>query len=214
VLAGETGNSITLLAPEGKQQVILRGDLEELISTGKSAMPEGVEKEIKHQDMADVIAFVQSAGPQPKRKSFEGNKPEVVRAGTDGTLLLTARNGEIYGTSLILEKKYGNLGFWNSDDDHAVWTVHVPRAGKYAVWLDSACPTNSAGKTFLLRAGVNEMTGKVPSTGSWDVYQQSKVGEILLTAGQQRFLFRAANRLASSSLIDLKFIKLVPASSE
>lgn len=210
VLAGETGNSITLLAPEGKQQVILRGDLEELISTGKSAMPEGLEKDIKHQDMADLIAYVQSVVPQPKRKTFDGNKPELVRPAADGSLLLTARNGEIYGTSLVFEKHYANLGYWNSDDDHVIWTVEVPRAGKYAVWLDSACPSNSAGKVFLLRAGVNELNGKVPATGSWDVYQQNQVGEIVLNAGQQRVTFRAARRLASSSLIDLKSIKLVP----
>src|SRR5262249_51222050 len=41
VLASETGNSITLLGPEGRQQVILRTELEELISSNKSVMPEG-----------------------------------------------------------------------------------------------------------------------------------------------------------------------------
>ena len=61
VLANESGNSITLVGPEGKQHVILRTDLEELSSTGKSAMPEGLEKDLKPQDVADVIAFLRSS---------------------------------------------------------------------------------------------------------------------------------------------------------
>jgi putative heme-binding domain-containing protein len=60
VLASETGNSITLLAAEGKQQVILRTDLEGLISSNKSAMPEGLEKDLQPQDLADLIAFIRA----------------------------------------------------------------------------------------------------------------------------------------------------------
>jgi putative membrane-bound dehydrogenase-like protein len=214
VLASETGNSITLLAQEGKQQVILRSDLEELISTGKSAMPEGLEKDIKPQDLADLIAYLRSVGPVARRKTFPGNNPEVVKPDKEGALLLSAATAEIYGTSLVLEKQHGNLGYWTSDDDHAVWTVRVPRTGRYAVWLDWACPPESAGKPFLLDAGANQLTNKVASTGSWDTYRQERVGELVLTAGEQRLTFRAARRLYASPLLDLKAIKLVPVASE
>src|SRR5262249_32898511 len=46
MLANETGNSVTLLGQEGKQQTILRTDLEKLQTTGKSLMPEGLEKDL------------------------------------------------------------------------------------------------------------------------------------------------------------------------
>ena len=46
ILADETGNSVTLLGQEGKQQTILRTDLESLQATGKSLMPEGLEKDL------------------------------------------------------------------------------------------------------------------------------------------------------------------------
>jgi len=209
VLAGETGNSITLIAADGKKQVILRGDLDELTSSGKSAMPEGLEKDIKAEDMADLIAHIRSVGPQVKPKTFAGNKPELVRPGRDGSLLLSGTNGEIYGRTVVLEKKYGNLGYWSSEDDHVIWSVEVTRPGKYAVWLDWACEDSSAGKMFLLQAGANQLTGKVASTGSWDVYRQAKVGEIVLPAGRQRLTFRSARRIFNP-LIDLKSIKLVP----
>jgi putative membrane-bound dehydrogenase-like protein len=62
VVSSEGGNSLTLVGTDGKPQVVLRSDLEELFSTGKSAMPEGLEKDLKPQDVADVIAFVRAGG--------------------------------------------------------------------------------------------------------------------------------------------------------
>jgi hypothetical protein len=213
VLASETGNSVTLVGPDGKKQVILRTDLDDLISSGKSLMPEGLEKELKPQDLADLIAHVRSIGPQRKPKEFAGNKPELVRPGADGSLLLLSTNCEIYGPTLVLEKQYGNLGFWTNQDDQAIWTVKVAKAGKYAVMLDWACDEESAGKRFVLQAGPNQLTGKVESTGNWDTYRQAKVGEILLPAGQQRLIFRSAGRIFNP-LIDLKSIKLTPVAGE
>jgi putative heme-binding domain-containing protein len=61
ILVNETGNSITLLGQEAKQQVVLRANLETLTSTGKSLMPEGLEKELTEQDLANVFAFVRAA---------------------------------------------------------------------------------------------------------------------------------------------------------
>lgn len=209
VLAEETGNSITLVAADGKKNVILRSDLDELSSSGKSAMPEGLEKEIPPQDLADLIAHVRAQGPQPKRKEFAGNKPELVRPAGDGSLLLTAATCEIYGPTVVLEKQYDNLGYWTNADDRAVWTIEVNKSGRYAIWLDWACHPDTAGKRFLLQVGVNQMTGTVKSTGSWDTYRQAKVGEIVLAAGRQQVTFRSAGRIFHP-LIDLKSIKLMP----
>ena len=41
-------------------EVLLRADLDELQSTGKSLMPEGLEKDLSKQDLADVMAYVRS----------------------------------------------------------------------------------------------------------------------------------------------------------
>ncbi len=61
MLASETGNSITLLGPESKQQVILRNEVEDMQSSGKSMMPDGFEKELTIKDCADIMAFIASA---------------------------------------------------------------------------------------------------------------------------------------------------------
>jgi hypothetical protein len=100
-----------------------------------------------------------------------------------------------------------------TQEDPATWSLEVPNAGKYAVWLDWACDESCKGKKFLLESGPNQLTAEVKSTGNWDTYQQAKVGEILLPAGQQRLTFRSARRIFSA-LIDLKSIKLVPMPAE
>jgi putative membrane-bound dehydrogenase-like protein len=72
MIAAESGNSITLRRAEAKEDVILRSNIEELVSTGASLMPEGLEKDLSRQDLADVIAFVKSIKP-PTPASVGGN---------------------------------------------------------------------------------------------------------------------------------------------
>jgi putative heme-binding domain-containing protein len=64
ILSSESATGIALRGPESKEQVLLRSELEELQSNGKSLMPEGLEKDLSRQDLADVIAYL-AAGPPP-----------------------------------------------------------------------------------------------------------------------------------------------------
>jgi putative heme-binding domain-containing protein len=75
VLTAETGTSITLAGPDGKAQVILRSDLDELVSSGRSAMPEGLEKDLQPQDLADLFAYIRSASPAPRRQALLERPP-------------------------------------------------------------------------------------------------------------------------------------------
>ena len=60
IIASETATSVTLRQAEGKQQAILRKDIEEIRSLGISLMPDGLEKDISHQEMADLITYLRS----------------------------------------------------------------------------------------------------------------------------------------------------------
>ncbi|HZU34430.1 MAG TPA: c-type cytochrome, partial [Gemmataceae bacterium] len=210
VLTSETGPSVTLVSQDGKQHPILRSDLESLTSTGKSLMPEGLEKDVKPQEMADLIAFVRSSGPSLKPKAFAGNKPELVRAAPDGSLVLRSTNCEIYGSSLVLEKQYGNLGYWSSADDQAVWTVDVARPGEYEVWFEYACPAGLDVNRYVLQAGDQRMVRKVIGKGTWDDYQVRKVGRIRLAAGNGQITLKSVGP-PRGALFDVKSIRLVPA---
>jgi putative membrane-bound dehydrogenase-like protein len=84
MLASQTATSITLKREENKTDTILRGNIDEMASTGKSLMPEGLEKKIDKQAMADLIAFLQAAskptGPQPLPI---GTLPGLIEPSTD-----------------------------------------------------------------------------------------------------------------------------------
>ena len=57
-IGSETPTSITLRQPEGKQETVLRQDIDSLTSSGKSLMPEGLEQKVSPQEMADLIGFL------------------------------------------------------------------------------------------------------------------------------------------------------------
>ena len=99
----------------------------------------------------------------------------------------------IYGPTLAFEpRKYGNLGYWMSADDHATWTVEAPRGGPYEVWFEWACDPAAAGNEFVLRCGAETLSGKVSATAGWGDYRRAKVGEITLSAGTQTVEMRSA----------------------
>ena len=209
MLASETGNGITLRGPEGKEQTILRSELEELVGTSKSMMPEGLEKDLPPQDLADIIAFVRLNVPLPKRKQMVGNEPRSVAPGAEGSLILSAADCEIYGSTLLFEPQYQNLGYWSSLDDHAVWNLEAVGPGKYAVEFNWACDASVAGNLWQLEATGGNLTGEVESTSDWNTYRQEKVGEITLAAGEHRIVLRPRKK-PQGALMDLKTIRLVP----
>jgi putative heme-binding domain-containing protein len=61
VVAGETPTAVTLRGPDNKVTTILRVDIDDIHSTGKSLMPEGLEKVIDKKSMTNLIAFLKQA---------------------------------------------------------------------------------------------------------------------------------------------------------
>ena len=74
IIASQTATSVTILREQGLRDVILRGDIEELTSTGRSLMPEGLEKTINHQEMADLLAFLREAIDKYGSETDERNR--------------------------------------------------------------------------------------------------------------------------------------------
>jgi putative membrane-bound dehydrogenase-like protein len=58
LVAAETATSLTLRGREALEETILRRNIAEIASTGKSLMPEGLEKSISPAEMRDVITFL------------------------------------------------------------------------------------------------------------------------------------------------------------
>ncbi|MGC3970819.1 MAG: c-type cytochrome [Pirellulales bacterium] len=58
LIAEESAVGLALRKAENVQQWILRNEIDEILSTGKSLMPEGLEQKLSPQDMADLLAFL------------------------------------------------------------------------------------------------------------------------------------------------------------
>jgi putative membrane-bound dehydrogenase-like protein len=196
MLANETGNSVTLLGQEGKQQTILRSELEALQATGKSLMPEGLEKDVTPQDMANVIAYLRGSGAP--RKTFGANSPRLVTPTAEGILQLYPTTCEIYGPTIVMEQLFKNLGKWESENDRVLWNVNVPKAGRYAVWLNYSATDDEAGGAWMLEAGESKLAGTIQPTGSKDRYQEIEVGTIDLVAGEQQIVLHSDGPLKTN----------------
>ena len=74
MLAGEAGNSLTLLGLDGSAQTILRDQVRAIVATDRSLMPEGLEAAIDFQGMADLVAYLGEMGArEPPRRRRTGS---------------------------------------------------------------------------------------------------------------------------------------------
>lgn len=62
LLASETKTSVELFDSQGKQQTILREEIEEFVASPLSLMPVGFEKQLDVPQMADLLAFLTQKG--------------------------------------------------------------------------------------------------------------------------------------------------------
>jgi uncharacterized protein len=62
MLASESKTSIEIINAQGKKEVVLRDDIEELIASQKSLMPEGFEGQMNRVEMRDLLEFLASKG--------------------------------------------------------------------------------------------------------------------------------------------------------
>jgi hypothetical protein len=94
-----------------------------------------------------------------------------------------------------------------------VWTITVPRAGRYRVELVWACDPQAAGHRLVVDGGKRPLVHRVAATANWDDYQTAVLGEIDLDAGVRRITLRPAAR-PLPALMDLKSVALIPISAE
>jgi putative heme-binding domain-containing protein len=60
LLVEETATGVKLRQAEGVEQTVLRSEIAEIRSSGRSLMPEGLEQAIRIPEMADLLAFLRS----------------------------------------------------------------------------------------------------------------------------------------------------------
>ena len=207
LIQAETASAITLKRQDGQADVILRTELEEIKTLGRSLMPEGIENDLKPDELADLFALIGGERPQPK--SIDGNQPRTILPNYDGSIELSASAASVYGPSLTFEREPGNLGYWHSDGDRASWTFHLEKAARFTMSLQWACADESAGSSYEIEVASNNIRGVIGSTGSWSKYQSMFVAELSLPPGDHKLEMRSAGPIRIA-LADVRAITLVP----
>jgi hypothetical protein len=136
------------------------------------------------------------------------NKPELVRADTDGTFRLTAENGKAVGPNIKYMPEWKAFG-WFTASDLVEWKVQIIKGGAYEVYLEWSVSNQEAGKSFVFEASEEQLIGKVSRTGSWEKFRTKKIGRILLQGGTQQLLFKPGSKFEKGALLDFRQIKLV-----
>ena len=205
LIGSENASSVTIKMQEGRTQSILRSEIEEWATPGKSLMPEGLEKDISVEQMGDLIGYLQSRSVPSK--VVAGNLPRLVEIGPKNTRL-KAENAFIYGNDITFETEFGNIGMWHGLSDHLVWTVRSAKAQKWDVWLDYSCDDPSSGNPFVLETPLGSINSRVEPTGGWSRYRLAFLGSITLGAGEERISVRPGKTIRGA-LMDLRAIHLV-----
>ncbi|MFN9721045.1 MAG: c-type cytochrome, partial [Planctomycetota bacterium] len=206
MIAEEASASLTLLASEGKREVIPRTEIDEIRGTGKSLMPEGFEQQLSPQDLNDLIAWFRTLRQPPK--SLEGNRPALVRIPSEGNAALQASQSEIYGGDITFELPFQNIGFWHGADDQIRWQVRAEKSRMMDVWAEWACAEDAQGNGYVLEGFEPVLRGAVGGTGGWHEYKLVPLGQVTIREGDSEVILRpsAAPR---SALVDLRAVHLV-----
>jgi putative membrane-bound dehydrogenase-like protein len=62
LITSETPTTLTLRQPLGKEETILRADIEEISAGKQSLMPQGLEQTVTRQEFADLLAYLKGEG--------------------------------------------------------------------------------------------------------------------------------------------------------
>lgn len=159
------------------------------------------------------IAPVGTVGQYVKEKREEMldsiNIPQITYADSDGSLELWAINGRGIGPKIEYMPEWKAFG-WFTGKDRIEWDAELKKAGKYKVEMEWSVSDQEAGKEFVIESGAQRLQGKVGKTGSWETFKTANVGELELSKGYHRIVFRPAMEFEGGALLDLRRLVLTP----
>lgn len=205
LITSETDNSLTLLAPEGRSTQLLRSEIDQLRSTGKSLMPENLEQTVSAAELHLIWLWIRAQRQPPKQ--LDGNSPQLLELPSAGNVILNASTAEIRGGDITFEQPFQNVGYWHGTEDHVRWTLRSAITRDVDVWAEWACHPDSAGNGFVLEVPGRSLSGTVDSSGGWDRYQLQHLGTLTLTEGDLELIVRPSGPIRGA-LADLRAIHL------
>jgi hypothetical protein len=114
------------------------------------------------------------------------------------------------GGTLKVEK--GTLATWNADQELPFWRIELPKAGRYRVVLNHATNIERESTAEISFRGKRRqaITSPVDSTGSWDIFASTTLGEVDLDAGETVVEYRPTRWINAQWVIKIADIRLIP----
>ena len=173
--------------------------------------PEGLVVTLPEQKVSEYTCAVKITGTDLKPVGLS-QTTTTIRSEANGSYLLGADAAELHGDQIKQETQGGqpNIGFWDKADDWVSWKVKFPKPGTYKVSASTASPNGDV--EFLVEAASQQLPGKASQTGSWAEFRETDIGQLKIEQpGDQTIKVRPKDA-ASWKAINLRFVKLAPAS--
>ena len=198
-LAEEAGkiNAVSLLGYNGK------------VDWRQSA--EGLIVSLPEQKVSEYTCAVRITGTDLKPVDLPGTTT-TIRSEANGSYTLGADSAELHGNQIKQETQGSqpNIGFWDKADEWVSWKVKFPKAGAYKVSASAASPNGDV--EFIVETASYQIPAKTTQTGSWAEFRETDIGQLKIEqSGDQTIKVRPKDA-ASWKAINLRFIKLSPAS--
>ncbi len=179
--------------------------------TTRLAMLEKLVQYAQDPDNGIWIAPVGTIAAYVREKREQGlvNTPQPVYMQPGKEVVLPAQYGSGKGPKIEYMPEWKAFG-WFTGKDLVEWDLDVAQTGRYQVFLDWSVSDEEAGKGFVLEAAGKTITGKVDKSGSWETFKEKKIGELDVTQGRHKLVFRPATEFGEGALLDLRTIRLVP----
>ena len=198
-LAEEAGkiNNVSLLGYDGK------------VDWQQTA--EGLVVTLPQQKVSEYTCALRIAGADLKPVGLP-QATTTIRSEANGSYMLGAEAAELHGDQIKQESQGGqpNIGFWDKADEWISWKVKFSKPGAYKVSASTASPNGDV--EFIVEAASQQLPGRTTQTGSWTEFRETDIGQLKIEQpGDQTIKLRPKDA-GSWKAINLRFIKLAPAS--
>jgi alpha-L-fucosidase len=142
----------------------------------------GLHIQLPSEPLSDIATVLKITGSN--LRDFQVTAPgatiQTVSADASGNYNISAGAAQLHGGGVQVEGDAGNenIGYWDSANDWASWTVDFKTAGTFEVTATVAALTNPT--VFDLSVSGSHLSGNVPVTGDWDKYQDISLGTLTI----------------------------------
>ena len=162
--------------------------------------------------LPDTMAFPATVILQLTSPAVYAPNGQTCTADPDGTLVLPARHGRVFGEKLQFEPVLhkNTVGYWIHPEDYVTWQFKTTGHRQWEVHILQGCGSGQGGSLIELDFGSKRLKHRVIETGHFQNFRWKHVGRVELPTGKEISLKVSCKELAKKAVMDIRQIRLVP----